>query len=183
MKARDWQDVLEDVADAKADPGDWHAVIGNRVEGIGEDVFLGHPRAGVYQLKTYAKNPFEIQGVGTQVARHLDDDLEPLFPEGDSPARFGIKRGVSDEAEVKRRGENLKSVFEDHRESPKRGIELFDEVMDALESPAHGPMEFDGEHRPTELDALTDTFDEAETLLTSELDELIDRSGINRGFY
>lgn len=183
MKVRDWQDVLEDIVDAKADPGDWHAVIGNRVQGIGEDLFLGHPRAGVFQLKTYAKNPYEVQGVGTRVARRLDDDLEPHFPDTNTPARFGLKRGVDDEKEAKQRVRNLQAVFEAHKQEPSNGMELFGDVMDALESPAHGPMEYAQRDRPEELDELSDTFDEAEDLLTSELEELIDRSEVNRGFY
>ncbi|MFW6153512.1 MAG: hypothetical protein ACOC42_04050, partial [Halobacteriota archaeon] len=118
MRVRDWQDVLEDVADANADPGDWHAIIGNRVDGIGEDVFLGHPNAGVYQFKTYAKNPFEVEGVATRVARRLDDDLEPLFPDRETPARFGINRGISDEEQARRRADRLRAVFEAHQQAP-----------------------------------------------------------------
>jgi flagellar capping protein FliD len=33
---------------------------------------------GAFQLKTYAKNPFQVEGVGAQVARSIDDELERM---------------------------------------------------------------------------------------------------------
>ncbi len=80
MRVRNWQDIIDDVMDSNADPGGWRAVGGDRAGGIGEDMYIGHPAAGVSQLKTYAKNPMSVQGVGSQIARKIDDDIEPLFP-------------------------------------------------------------------------------------------------------
>ena len=67
MRVRDWQDILADVTDAGVDPDGWRAVAGDRRDGLGEDLYLGHPNAGVYALKTYAKNPTELRGVGGRV--------------------------------------------------------------------------------------------------------------------
>lgn len=54
--------------------------------------------------------------------------------------------------------------------------------MDAIDSPAYGPMEFDLSDRSDDLDALSETFDEAEELLSAELDDLIERDEVDRGF-
>ncbi len=183
MRIRDWQDILEEVADSKADPGDWQAIAGTRDRGIGEDLFLGHPGGGVFQLKTFAKNPFEVRGVGTRVARRIDDDLAPLFPDEDRDGRFGVNDGVEDEDEAADRAKDLKAVVKAHKEAPTSSEDFFHDVMEALDSPAYGPMEFDMYDRPEELDELTGTFEEAEDLLTSELDELIDDSDVDRGFH
>ena len=78
MKVRDWQDILQEVADKNVEPAGWRAVGGDRSSGVGEELFLAHPAVGVYQLKTYAKNPFEVQGVGTRVARRIDEDLDEV---------------------------------------------------------------------------------------------------------
>ncbi len=182
MRVRDWQDILEDVVESNAESSDWRAVAGDRSGGVGEDMFLGHPSVGVFQLKTFAKNPFEVQGVGSQVARKIDDELEPLFPAEDEAGRFGVNRGIEDEDEAKSRAKELETVIETHAEAPTTGDALFEDVMDALDSPAFGPMEYDMYDRPDELEDLSDTFEEAEELLSAELDDLIEED-VGRGFH
>ncbi|HET7324758.1 MAG TPA: hypothetical protein VFJ06_10530 [Halococcus sp.] len=181
MRVRDWQDILEDVVESKADAGDWRAVAGNRSAGIGEDMYLGHPSAGVFQLKTYAKNPFEVHGVGTQIARRIDDDLDSLFPD-DEAGRFGVQSPVEDEREAKATATRLESVLEAHADAPTTPNDLFEDVMGALDSPAYGPIEHDNYGRPEGLDDLSGEFEEADRLLNTELDDLITEDETNRGF-
>jgi hypothetical protein len=181
MRVRDWQDVLEDVVDSGADAGDWRAVAGNRERGLGEDMYLGHPAAGVFQLKTYAKNPFEVRGVGTRVARRIDDDLDPLFPE-EGAGRFGVQSPVENEREAKAAANRLEGVLEAHSEAPTTGDDLFEDVMGALDSPAYGPIEHDGYGRPDGLENLSGEFAEAERLLNAELDDLVSEAETDRGF-
>lgn len=181
MRVRDWQEILEDVVDSSADPDGWRAVSGDRRRGVGEDMFLGHPSVGVYQLKTYAKNPFEVQGVGSRVARRIDDDLDPLFPDEGS-GRFGVQSPFESEDEANDAAKRLEEVVKTHADAPTTPDALFDDVMDAMESPAFGPMEYDQYARPEGLDDLTETFEEAEELLNAELDDLVDQDGVGRGF-
>ncbi len=54
--------------------------------------------------------------------------------------------------------------------------------MDALESPAYGPIDFDNYDRPERLDEMASTFEDAEELLNSEFEDLIEDDGVNRGF-
>ena len=182
MRVRDWQDILEDVVESDADASGWRAVAGDRSGGVGEDMFLGHPSVGVFQLKTFAKNPYEVRGVGSQVARRIDDELDPLFPEADNAGRFGVNQGIEDTDEAKERAKQLEAVIETHADAPTTGDALFEDVMDALDSPAFGPMEYDMYDRPEELEDLSETFEDAEELLSSELDDLIDE-GVGRGFH
>jgi hypothetical protein len=182
MRVRDWQDILEDVVESKADPKDWRAVGGKRRHGLGEDLFVGHPEAGVFHLKTYAKNPFEVKGVGSQVARRLDDELDPLFPTK-TGGRFGIQPAITDEETAESTAKRLGEVIRTHADAPTTPDALFEDVMEAMDSPAFGPMEFDGRGRPTDLDSLSANFEEAEDLLTKELDDLIDADEVGRGFH
>ena len=181
MRVRDWQDIIEDVMESNADPGGWRAVGGDRANGIGEDIYFGHPNAGVYQLKTYAKNPFEVQGVGSQVARRIDDDIDPLFPE-DGSGIFGVQRGPEDEDEAEEAVKNLETVLETHADAPTTPRALMEDIMDAVDSPAYGPMEFDHHDRPDRLSDLTDTFEEAEELLDAEFEDVIEED-VSRGFH
>ena len=183
MRIRDWQDVLEDVSEGSGDAADWRAVAGQRRGGVGEDVFFGHPRAGVVQLKTYAKNPREVKGVGTRVARKVDDGLEPYFPEREDANRFAVRDAPEDEDQAEERAKRLAEALRVHSETPTSLDDLFEDAMDAIESPAHGPMEWNLSGRPEELDALTDTFEEAEELLSAELDDLVEADEVDKGFY
>jgi hypothetical protein len=181
MRARDWQDVLSDVVESKADPKGWRAVSGNRRRGIGEDLYIGHPRAGVFQVKTYAKNPFEVKGVGSRVARRLDDEIDPLFP-SEVGGRFAVQRGARDEDEARATAGRVEEVLRTHADAPTTGEALFEDVMEAMDSPAFGPMEYDRYGRPDRMDELSETFEEAEELLEAEFDDLVDDDGVDRGF-
>ncbi len=182
MRIRDWQDILADVVESDADPAGWRAVGGDRANGIGEDLFVGHPEAGVFQLKTYARNPFEVQGVGTEVARRIDEDIDPLFPGiGENDGLFGVQEPVEGEDRAEEVGQRLETVLETHAEAPTTPEALFEDVMDALESPAYGPMDFEGRGRPERLDDLTDTFEAAEDLLEAEFEDVVDEN-VTRGF-
>jgi hypothetical protein len=181
MRVRDWQDIMEDVVESSAEPDGWRAVAGDRRDGVGEDMFLGHPSVGVFQLKTYAKNPFEVKGVGAEVARRIDDDLDPLFPEAGS-GRFGVQSGFDSEDEAEHAARQLEEVVKTHAEAPTTPDALFEDVMDALDSPAFGPMEYDQYDRPEPLEDLSETFEEAEDLLNAELEDLVDEDGVGRGF-
>jgi len=183
MRVRDWDDILRDVVESDADPAGWRAVGGDRANGIGEDLYVAHPEVGAFQLKTYAKNPFEVEGVGTRVARRVDEDIEPLFPnESDGRGLFGVQEPVEDEETAEERVNDLETVVETHAEAPTTPQALFEDVMDALDSPAYGPMEFDNYDRPEQMGELTDTFQEAEELLEAEFDDIVDGS-VDRGFH
>ena len=182
MRVRDWQDIMEDVAESDADPEGWRAVGGDRASGIGEDLYIGHPAVGVFQLKTYAKNPYEVQGVGARVARSIDDELDPLFPERDAPGHFGVQEPPADEQEAERKVKDVQTVVETHAEAPTSPDALFEDIMDALDSPAYGPMEFEANDRPESMAELTGTFEETEELLDAEFEDVIDES-VDRGFH
>jgi len=181
MRVRDWQDILTDVVESNADPDGWRAVGGDRARGIGEDLYFGHPRVGVFQVKTYAKNPYEVQGVGAEVARRIDDELDPLFPKEADEGMFGVQQAVESEDEAEDKASKLEEVVQTHADAPTTPDALFEDVMDALDSPAYGPMEFDHYDRPAELDELTDTFEEAEELLEAEFEDVVD-DDVGRGF-
>jgi hypothetical protein len=182
MHVRDWKDILADVSSDSTDPEGWRAVAGRRRHGVGEDLYLGHPSQGVYHLKTYAKNPFEVKGVGAQVARKVDGDVDPLLPTGDDGGRFAVQRPPEDEDHAKSMATRLRETVRVHAEAPTSPEHFFDDLMEAIESPAFGPMEYELADRPERLDSLSATFEESEELLDAELDDLIDDDGIDRGF-
>jgi hypothetical protein len=182
MRVRDWKDILAEVSSESTDPSGWRAVAGQRREGVGEDLYFGHPSRGVYHLKTYAKNPYELKGVGAQVARKVDGDIDPLLPSNEDQGRFAVQQPPEDEEHAKTMGTRLQETLRVHSEAPTSPEDFFEDLMEAIESPAFGPMEYELDDRPDRLDSLASTFEEAEELLDAELEDLIDDDEIGRGF-
>ena len=77
----------------------------------------------------------------------------------------------------------LEETLRVHAETPTDPEHLFEDVMEAVDAPAFGPMDYAFDGRPDELDELNDTFEEADALLSAELDELIKADDVDRGFH
>jgi len=184
MRVKNWDDILSDVIESDRDPEGWRAIAGQRESGVGEDLYLGHPAGGVYQLKTYAKNPAELRGVGAQVARKVDENLAPLFPDraDDEAGRFAVQQAPDDESEAESMATELEETVRVHAAAPTTAEDFFTDMMEAVNSPAFGPMEYELSERPDRLDSLADTFEEAEELLEEDLEALIDDDDVGRGF-
>jgi hypothetical protein len=182
MRVREWQDILDDVAAKSTDAEGWRGVAGQRRGGVGEDLYIGHPAVGVFHLKTYAKNPYDVRGVGARVARRIDDDIDPLLPGDDAEGRFAVRGAPEDEEAAETMAKRLQETVRVHAAAPTTPDDFFEDVMEAIESPAFGPMEFDAYGRPERLDSLSSTFEEAEELLDAELEDLVDDDEIGRGF-
>lgn len=179
MRVRDWEDIVKDVVEADAEPADWRAVAGQRSGGVGEDLYLAHPNRGMFFLKTYAKNPFERKGVGTRVARSVDDEIGSYLPE-ERDSMFAVRPGPDEN--VEKRARQVEETVKAHADAPTTPSDLFEDMMRAMDSPAFGPLEFDPQGRPSPLDDLSGTFDEAESVLSAELEDLIERDQIDHGF-
>jgi hypothetical protein len=182
MRVRNWKDVLQDVTEANADSDGWRAVGGRRTNGVGEDLYVGHPAAGLFLVKTYARNPYDVNGVGVRVARKVDDGLKPILPDREEAGRFAVRSPPEDENAAKSMARNVRETVKAHADAPTEPEHLFEDLMEAVESPAFGPMAYDLAGRPEPLDDLADEFEDAEELLSAELDDLVTEDGVDRGF-
>ena len=182
MRIREWRDIVEDVVEKDVDPEGWRALGGTRASGVGEDLYLGHPRGGVFLLKTYAKNPYEVRGVGAQVARKLDDEIGSFLPSKDKEGRFAVQRPPGNEGQAKRQARHVEEVVKAHKDAPTTSNDFFDDLMDAVDSPAFGPIDYDFADRPDSVEDVSERFEEAEELLNAELDDLVDEDEVGRGF-
>jgi len=92
VKIKNRNNILNDIIkDGKKHPKGWNAVLGKDDRRLSRDYYLFHPKVGIYLLKEYNKNPFEIKGIGGKVARRIDEDIESKIHKnyGD----FGIVQG------------------------------------------------------------------------------------------
>ena len=92
MKIKNRNEVLTDIIrDGKKHPKGWNAVFGKDNQRMSNDYYLFNPNTGIYLLKEYQKNPYQVKGVGGKIARHIDEDIEEnvIKNSGD----FGIIQG------------------------------------------------------------------------------------------
>ena len=92
MKIKSRNEILNDVIrNGKKHPKEWNAVFGKDKTNLSRDTYIFNPNIGVYLLKEFEKNPFEVRGLGGLVARHLDEDVQADISKyaGD----FGIIQG------------------------------------------------------------------------------------------
>jgi hypothetical protein len=76
-KIKTRHEILNDVIrDGKKHPKGWKAVFGEDKKRMSRDYYVFNPNIGIYLLKEYQKNPFEIRGVGGKIARYVDENIE-----------------------------------------------------------------------------------------------------------
>lgn len=92
MKIKPRTDILRDIiCDGKKYPKGWHAAFGKDSTLLSHDCYIFHPQIGIYLVKEYHKNPFEVKGVGAKLARHIDEDIpEQIIKKSGG---FGIIQG------------------------------------------------------------------------------------------
>jgi hypothetical protein len=77
VKLKSRNEVLNDVIrDGKKFPKDWKAVFGKDNKRLSRDFYIFNPDVGIYLLKEYEKNPFEVRGIGGKLARHVDEEID-----------------------------------------------------------------------------------------------------------
>jgi len=92
VQVKSRNEILNDIIrESKKHPKGWIATFGKDSSLLSNDYYIVNPNVGVYLLKEYQKNPFQIKGIGTKIARHLDEEIEEKIHE--KTGDFGIIQG------------------------------------------------------------------------------------------
>ena len=92
MKIKSRNDILNDIIrDSKKYPNGWKAAFGKDKDRFSNDCYISNPDIGIYLLKEYQKNPFQTKGLGTKIARHIDEDIQDKILE--KSGDFGVIQG------------------------------------------------------------------------------------------
>ena len=166
LKIKLRNEILNDVIrDGKKHPKEWKAVFGEDKSSLSRDCYIFNPNIGIYLLKEYEKNPYEIKGLGGLVARHLDEEVQSEISKYADD--FGILQG-----DFKKIFRNLKKGVE-----PK---EIFDAALSGkkdlgISLPVRG-------HASTSKDVFDNIHN---NLLTKQkkLDEKFKKIATDEGFY
>ncbi|UCF12196.1 MAG: hypothetical protein JSW06_09160 [Thermoplasmatales archaeon] len=92
MKNKPRHEILNDIIkDSKKFPNGWKAAFGKDNKLLSNDCYILNPNIGIYLLKEYQKNPFQLTGIGTKIARRIDEEIEDKINKNSSD--FGIIQG------------------------------------------------------------------------------------------
>jgi hypothetical protein len=92
VKIKQRNDILRDIIHGgKKHPDGWNAAFGKDTSSFSHDCYIFHPDIGIYLVKEYDKNPFEVKGVGSMLARRIDEDIEEQIRK--KSGDFGIIQG------------------------------------------------------------------------------------------
>jgi len=92
VKIKSRNGILKDIIrDGKKHPNGWNAAFGKDTSSFSQDCYIFHPQIGIYLLKEYHKNPFEMKGLGSKLARRIDDDIHEQMQK--KSGDFGIIQG------------------------------------------------------------------------------------------
>lgn len=92
MKNKPRHEILNDIIkDSKKFPNGWKAAFGKDNKLFSNDCYIFNPNIGIYLLKEYQKNPFQVTGIGTKIARRIDEEIEHKINKNSGD--FGIIQG------------------------------------------------------------------------------------------
>jgi hypothetical protein len=92
LKIKNRSEILNDIInDGKKHPKGWKAIFGKDNQRLTRDYYLMNSNSGIYYMKEYDKNPFIVKGIGSKIARKIDDEIENEIAK--NKADFGIIQG------------------------------------------------------------------------------------------
>ena len=92
MKIKNLNLILKDILNnSKKTPGEWKAIMASTQDNTGRDMLIFHPTEGpIYQLKSYEKNPYQVEGYGMQISKDVDKEFLNLIKSKKSTGNVGI---------------------------------------------------------------------------------------------
>jgi len=124
VKIKSRNEILDDIIkDSKKYPKGWKAAFGKDNNLFSHDCYIFNPNTGIYLIKEYQKNPFQAKGVGTKIARYIDEDIQEKIHE--KSGDFGIIQGNIQKI-IKNidRGVHPQKIFEEGLKGHDLGIKV-----------------------------------------------------------
>lgn len=92
MAIKSLQEILRDILkEGRKTPGEWKTISAPTPDRFGSDLLLFHPNIGpIYQVRAYEKNPHQMTGMGTRIARDVDEEFLNLIKDQKTQGNLGI---------------------------------------------------------------------------------------------
>lgn len=92
MDIKSRTEILNDIIrDSKKHPKGWMATFGKNPNLLSNDCYIFNPQTGLYLIKEYHKNPYQVKGIGSKIARHIDEDIPKIMKKNSGD--FGVIQG------------------------------------------------------------------------------------------
>lgn len=177
MKIQDFDKVLKDIKEKgnKVDNKDdwWAGKTSNNK--FGNDLFLGHPKVGLYQLKTYNKNPLQQKGIGAKLTNKIDDGIEENF-EKNTESIFGV---LPNKIKKSRKRRTEKLIKNKEFNDPKN---FFKNLLKALGINIRGNMTHSKRREPQPIRNLKGTFETEQKELTEEFKKILEEDQVYNSY-
>lgn len=164
MKIKSRNETLNDIIrDSKKYPKGWRAAFGKDNNLFSNDYYILHPNIGIYLLKEYQKNPYNVKGLGTKIARHIDDDIQEKISK--KSGDFGIIQG------------NIKKIVK----NIDRGIDpqkIFEEGLKGRDLGIRMPVKGKASTSKDAFDYLHENFSSKQKRLNSKFEKMVSDDGI-----
>ncbi len=177
MKIRDLNEIFDEIKEEgkKIDKkDDWWAGKARNKE-IGNEWFMGHPDVGLYQFKSYQKNPYSSTGVGAKLTKNVDDEIEKKF-EKQTNSIFGV---LPDKINKNRKKRAKRLIENPKHNNPSK---LFKNLLNTLGINIRGSLSQSRKGEPTSIQELKGEFDEEQKQLTNEFKKILNRDDIYNSY-
>ncbi len=166
MEVKTREEILRELIERAGEyPTGWKAATRRDPESFGEEYYIFHPKAGVYEVKEYPVNPFRSSGVGAHLTPSVPSGLPRLLKE--QPGTFGI-------LEV-----DLAKFLRALQETPDQSITHLDLSEDVgIRIPMRGPS-----HRASStIRSIDASLAKKCRVVDEEFRKLLDRHGVTRAY-
>jgi hypothetical protein len=164
MQIKHRNEILNDlVTDSKKYPKGWIATFGKDPKLLSNDYYIANPKVGIYLLKEYQKNPFHIKGMGTKIARHLDEDIQEKITK--QTGDFGIIQG------------NIKKIIS----SLDKGIhpqKIFEEGLKGNDLGINMPLRGKASHSNDSFSLMKETFSTKQKKIDTTCEKMMSEDGL-----
>ena len=168
MKIKHRSEILNDIIkDSKKHPKGWKATFGRDNNLLSNDCYIFNPNVGIYLIKEYQKNPFQIKGIGTKIARNIDEDITEKIHK--KAGDFGIIQG------------NIQKIIRnlDKGIHPQR---IFEEGLRGHDLGIRIPVKGKASTSKDTFDYLQGTFSSKQKTINSKFEKMISDDGIYNSY-
>ena len=168
VKIKSRRETLNDVIkDAKKYPKGWKAIFGKDRERLSKDYYIFNPKIGIYLLKEYQKNPFEVKGIGGKIARYVDEDINNEISK--YATDFGIIQG-----DIKKISKNI-----------QKGVpiqKIFNAVIEGKDMGISIPMKGQATTSKESFSNIRNTFSTEQKSIDSKFEKIATDDGIYNSY-
>ncbi len=166
MEVKTREEILRElIARAGEYTSGWRAATRQDPRSLGEEHYIFHPKAGLYEVKEYQVNPFHSSGVGAHVAPSVPSSLPRLLEK---------QRGVFGILEI-----DLPKLLRTLKRSPAESIMHLEPSEDVgIRIPVRGPSH----GASSTIRSIDPSLDRKCRVVDEEFRKLLDREGVTRAY-